>query len=78
MSSVSSVKQIQHLRGSSFSFVDGTGPGKEICLSRCWCSGEGVEEGGLFRSTVCESSEVVDGLLVGCSCELRVGELGVD
>jgi len=75
VSSVSSVKQIQHLRGSSS--AEGGAACEEVCLSRCWSADGVVEEVGLFRKTVCESSEVVDGLLADCSLDSCEAEVGV-
>lgn len=68
MSSVSSVKQIQHLRGSASSAECAAGF-EDACCSCVWSADGVAGEAGRFRRTVCESSEVVDGLLVECSSE---------
>ena len=58
VSSLSSAKHIQHLRRSFVSWRCG-GLGLSDCLpSRSGGSSEGLE--GLFRSTVCESSDIVE------------------
>jgi len=72
------VKQIQHFRGSALSSTEGTVPCKGIFFSRCWSGAGDLEVGGLFRKTVCESSEVVDGLLAGGDRDSWLGDVDVD
>lgn len=72
------MKQIQHFRGSALSSAEVAVPCKDIFFSRCSFGAGDLEVGGLFRKTVCESSDVVDGLLAGGDRDSSLGDVDVD